>query len=606
MNSKCILLDFPVLLSSFMISKWLDVSDLRTLDSAVSHSQLRTSFLSILGYEGTTLNGNFTASIKFMTWLSLRKSSVVNLDYDGAMNHISFRLISKRSCGRIKTLKISNICGDEAKAFIYKSEMLQKLTVSKLRRTSKHNIVAFAEPVIERSDCCSVLTELQFENTSTVPSDIVSSLLGRKILTLNLLKCGNISKEFAKTVATKLVQLASLTITESSDTTNTRLERILSGCTALTHVSIRNCALLDSSTIMNLALYCRNLLSLQVTHMRFHENLDTSFVQLAELCVQVQHIHLVSMNVKDVAVIAILQNMRNLLTLHCDNCPELTGEGTIQPDAYNISKVERITLNRCQALRNVYNIFAACPSLRSLDVGDCRSISYSAITHIMKYGFNLENLTINAAHVYGNDLDQITHTLPKLTELDISSCGITNEGFGFICDICPNLTKLSISGCYSIGNEGLLHLGVKLPRLRVLIMSKDLDVTESGLVSAVVDASCLQVLAFTLAYSMSHTALIALATLNLASLHTVSLSGFRFDGNNMMALAGLIDSCPQLRCVYLHANWRDDPFVSCQQSDAVTEVHKTALLFFLRRLYPHIEICTNKKAEELDFFRLNE
>jgi hypothetical protein len=345
---------------------------------------------------------------------------------------------------------------------------------------------------------------------------------------------------------------------------------------------------------MNLALYCRNLLSLQVTHMRPRENLDASFVQLTQLCVQVQHIHLVSMNIKDVAMIAILQNMRNLLTLHCDNCPELTGEGTIQSDAYNISKVERITLNRCQALRNVYNICAACPNLCTLDVGDCRLIAYSAITHIMKYGFNLENLTINATHVYGNDLDQITHTLPKLAELDISGCGITNEGFGFICDICPNLAKLSISGCYSIGNEGLLHLGVKLPRLRVLSMNKELSVTESGLINAVLDTSCLQVLAFTLAYGMSHTALIALATLSLASLHTVSLSGFRFDGNNMMALAGLIDSCPQLRCVYLQ---KDDPF------DAV-DAHKTAFLFFLRRLYPRIEIYTNKTADELDFFRL--
>lgn len=546
---------------------------------------------------------NFIANEKFMRWLSIRRASVATLDYDGATNHIAFSLVSDRTCGRIKVLKLANVCGDEAKSFLYKAVHVQKLGVVKLRKTSKHRIIVPEECLEARDDCCPLLTEILLEDMAMVPSEIVKCLLGKKVATLLFARIGTFSKEFATVVAAKFCNLKSLRISEAKELSDSRLTRLLKGCTDLTSLYLDCCPSLGTATVLSIGQYCANLTSLRLSSISsFEDGFEDAFVQLTKSCTQVQSLILDFVLIFDASLIAIIQNMKNLITLRCAYCSELLGNGTIVPDQYAESKIESITFSNCKNLVNVLNICQVCPRLRELDLTGSQWIGYGALTHILMHGRNLERLALNSQRSYGRDLDAVTeNNLPKLTTLDISSCAVTDEGLGYICRICPNITKLRIDDCWELTNEGLLSLGFHLRDMEVLSMNKELNFTESGLVSAVAHAQHLRVLVFSLEVNMSHTALIALAQMPLKRLHTVAISGFQFNGLYFEALMVLLDSCTSLQRVYLDSTYS---FMMQSSAPPCSEDDKRAFLAMMRRIYKDIDIVANQRVDKLNVFEL--
>ncbi len=529
---------------------------------------------------------------------------MARLDYDGATNHIAFGLVSDRSCGRIKVLKLTNICSDEAKAFLYKTVLVQKLSVAKLRKTSKHRVVVPEECLEARDDCCPLLTDILLEDMAMVPSETVKCLLGKKVNTLLFARIGTFSKEFATVASEKFSNLKSLRISEAKELSDTRLARLLKGCTELTSLYLDCCSLLGTATILNIGTYCGKLTSLRLSCISsFEDGFDEAFVQLTKNCTQVQSLILDFVLIFDASLIAIIQNMKNLVTLRCECCSELLGNGTIIPDQYAESKIESITLSNCKNLANVWNICQVCPRLRELDLSGSQWVGYGALTHILMHGRNLERLVLNSQRSYGRDLDIMTeNNLPKLTTLDISSCAITDEGLGYICRICPNIKKLRIDDGWELTNEGLLSLGFHLRDIEVLSMNKELNFTESGLVSAVAHAQQLRVLVFSLEVNMSHTALIALAQMPLQRLHTLAITGFQFNGLYFEALMTLLDSstCTTLQRLYLDSSCS----FMMKPKDSSPEDDKRAFLSMLKRIYKNLDIVTNQLVDKLNVFEL--
>lgn len=605
MGSRCVLLDLPIVIASFMCSKWLHVSDLCRLDSACCQQQLRKSLLLILSNKGTTLNGvNFTANVKFMKWLSLRGASVDRLDFDGATDHLSFSFVSDRTCGNIKVLKMANVCGDEARVFIYRSHVLAQLTVSKLRKTSKRRVVVAPDAeLVTRSDCCPLLTNLTLQDMATIPSEIISHLFGWKVHTLILQDFGNFSKEFANIAAARLVNLRTLAISNTKELTDSRLGRILKACTGLTSLDLSYCALLGTATVANISEHCRAVVHLKISHIRsYDEGFDAAFTHMAECCNQIQTLTLEYVQITDASLMAVVQHMRRLVTFEATNCYELRGQGTIQPDPHAVSQLESLKFKNCSQMVNVMNICQVCPLLRVLDLTDCPWIAYGALTHILKHGTNLELLTLNSQKTYGHDLDMLSAgSLPKLSVVDLSCSAITDEGLGYICEICPNIRALCLDSCWELSNNGLLHLGASCPHLEVLSLTKDPNITETGLTAAVSNASALRVLVFSLEGNMSHTALIALAHLDIRQLHTLAIAGFQFNGLFIQALMTLLDSSPALRRLYLDATCGLPTMHSpapCNEDD------KKAFVAMLHRIYPNLSIFTMKPVDRLNVLEM--
>jgi len=605
MGPRCVLLDLPIILSSLLCSKWLHVSDLCQLDSACCQEQQRRSLMLILGNKGTTLNGvDFIANAEFMKWLSARRASVDRLDYDGATDHLSFALVSDRTCGNMKSLRLNNVCGDEARAFLYRSSVLTQLTVSKLRKTSKRRVVVASERKAHtRCDCCPLLTNLTLREMTTIPSELITCLLGRKIHTLVLQDFGSFSKEFANIAADRLVNLRTLSITNTKELTDSRLARVLKACTGLTSLDLSYCAMLGTATVASLAEHCPDLVHLRISHIRSHEEgFDAAFTNMAKCCCRLQTLKLEYVQITDASLVAVVQHMMHLVTLEATNCYELRGQGTIQPDPHAVSRLETIKFKNCNQLLNVMNICQVCPLLRVLDLAESPWIAYGALTHILKYGSSLESLALSSHKTYGRDLDMLAAgSLPKLRVMNLSSSAITDEGLGYICAICPNIQVLCLDNCWELTNDGLLHLGVNCPHLEVLSMNKEPNITEIGLMSAVSSAAALRVLVFSLEVNMTHTALIALAHLDLRQVQTLAIAGFRFNGLFMQALMSLVDNSPALRSLYLDATCS---FPLLHSPTPCDDNDKNAFVAMLLRIYPNLRISTETPVDKLSVLEM--
>lgn len=475
--------------------------------------------------------------------------------------------------------------------------MLQKLTISKLRKTSKRGVYV-VEGIGSKRDSCPLLTDLTFEDMTTIPSEILCSLVGRKIHTLGLHRFGTFTKEFASTAAARLVNLRSLSVNDTKELTNSRLARVLKGCSGLTSLNLSNCSMIGTDTVTNISLYCQNLIRLEIANISSYEDgFDDAFIQLTKNCTSIQDLTLEFVLIFDRSLIGILQNMKALVRLQCINCFELLGQGTVVPDPFAVSKLETATFKNCKNLTNVLNICQACPLLRVLDLASCCWLVYSAFTHILLHGRNLESLTLNSQRSYGRDLDIVAAcNLPKLTVVNLSGCAITDEGLGYVCAICPNIKTLCIDNCWELTNEGLYNLGLHCPQLEILSMNKEQNISETGLVSAVTHARVLRVLAFSLELNMTHTALTALAHLNVKNLQTIAISGFKFSGLYIQALLTLLDSCPSLMRLYL-----DDScsFRLMHSPAPCDEDDKKAVVLLLQRGYPQLDIFAVNALEKI-------
>ncbi|MCD4752541.1 MAG: hypothetical protein K8R40_05680 [Anaerolineaceae bacterium] len=72
-----------------------------------------------------------------------------------------------------------------------------------------------------------------------------------------------------------------------------------------------------------------------------------------------------------------------------------------------------------------------CPMLRMVDVSEGRRMTNTGLHAISR--------------------------LKQVTMLNLGSCGISNEGLEFLCEM-PDLTWLDISHCTGIGDKGLLRI----------------------------------------------------------------------------------------------------------------------------------------------------
>ena len=132
-------------------------------------------------------------------------------------------------------------------------------------------------------------------------------------------------------------------------------------------------------------------------------------------------------------------------------------------------------------------------------------------------------------------------------------------------------------------------------------MNKELNFTESGLVSAVAHGQQLRALVFSLEVNMSHTALIALAQMPLKCCHTLAISGFQFNGLYLEALMTLLDSCASLRKVYLDGTYS---FMLLNKAPPCLEDDKRAFVTMLRRIYKDIDIVTDQWIDKINVFEL--
>ncbi|KAH9372865.1 hypothetical protein HPB48_019169 [Haemaphysalis longicornis] len=185
------------------------------------------------------------------------------------------------------------------------------------------------------------------------------------------------------------------------------------------------------------------------------------------------------LRVTDAGLESISLGMGHLMSLDLRRCGGVTDEGV--GHVAKIATLKRLILHRCilvtgQGIRHL----ASRPfSLDELDVGSCRRIG-KGITNIFK-GAGIVGVTKLYAHSCSGVSDKVLGTLARtflrLTELDISECGlITCHGIAALSTYMRELRRISLHSCHKLTDRALSYLS-RMPSLRTVSLKNCRQIT---------------------------------------------------------------------------------------------------------------------------------
>eukprot|EP00037_Helgoeca_nana_P004634 m.47077 g.47077 ORF g.47077 m.47077 type:complete len:487 (+) comp15557_c0_seq1:362-1822(+) len=249
----------------------------------------------------------------------------------------------------------------------------------------------------------------------------------------------------------------------------------------VTGIDFRNCAELTIDIIDGMAESCPKVTSLNLTgckqvHTAWLTKIARAFQGLREFkcgdCPLVD----------DVGLVDILENCRNLRTLHAPNCRRVLGKWL---DVGRLGSIRHLCLHNCPYVTDGWlrELALCCPLLKSLDVSGSKLLSDAGVAFVLGHSARLSAIDFRSCSGVGNTaligIEARAH--PNLRDLVLAGCvKLTNEAFVSIAAACPNLRRLSLSGAANLNDEALLAIVRSCPHLRELQLCNAVRVTDTA------------------------------------------------------------------------------------------------------------------------------
>ncbi|ELU02661.1 hypothetical protein CAPTEDRAFT_23170, partial [Capitella teleta] len=174
-------------------------------------------------------------------------------------------------------------------------------------------------------------------------------------------------------------------------------------------------------------------------------------------------------DISDDGVTELAKKQTALQVLDLSQCADVT-DLSIGDVCQSISGLKRLVLNKC---RRVTDMSAAkirhLSELEHLDVSSCYTItSKGLILGLCKPNMrNIQELILNCLSCVNDTfIVELCACIPKLSILDVSSCGITDRSIHYISKYLCSLRVLRLAWCKDISDNGLMGIvDVDDPRL---------------------------------------------------------------------------------------------------------------------------------------------
>ncbi|XP_050920859.1 F-box protein SKIP1 [Lathyrus oleraceus] len=188
----------------------------------------------------------------------------------------------------------------------------------------------------------------------------------------------------------------------------------------------------------------------------------------------------------DSMLLSIVQSTRQFLTQirvrHCSDRP-------LNLVALRCPNLEVLSVRSCPRVTDdsISKIATGCPNLRELDISYCYEITHESLVLIGRNCSNLKVLKRNlmnwldpSQHVGivpddyldacpqdgDSEAAAIANYMPHLEWLEIRFSKLTAKGLKSICQGCPNLEYLDLSGCANLTSRDIVNASSSLSRLK--------------------------------------------------------------------------------------------------------------------------------------------
>ncbi|ELU02530.1 hypothetical protein CAPTEDRAFT_129421 [Capitella teleta] len=166
-------------------------------------------------------------------------------------------------------------------------------------------------------------------------------------------------------------------------------------------------------------------------------------------------------DISDDGVTELAKKQTALQVLDLSQCADVT-DLSIGDVCQSISGLKRLVLNKC---RRVTDMSAAkirhLSELEHLDVSSCYTItSKGLILGLCKPNMrNIQELILNCLSCVNDTfIVELCACIPKLSILDVSSCGITDRSIHYISKYLCSLRVLRLAWCKDISDNGLMGI----------------------------------------------------------------------------------------------------------------------------------------------------
>lgn len=290
---------------------------------------------------------------------------------------------------------------------------------------------------------------------------------------------------------------------------------LVEGCQELRILILNGCPLLTNDTLSAIAQQCEMLHRLDISHNPYVT--DDGLDELADCCEDLESLNVVRCpGITGDGLTTVLAECPHLRQLHCEGVKLGHIVEELHPHCLSLTN---LSLRRCGALSDlaVTALAHGCPNVTALDLagnpitgfthlavgallGKLRGLRSLDLTGCGLTDESLSFLTCRAPRLIracfgGNpgvtDVGLeflLTATGPHLLELSLRDCDITDEGMRSLADTGVNLTRLDLTGCRRLTDEGMDALAQGCVQLEVLLCGGGYPGTGSAAVAAVAAA----------------------------------------------------------------------------------------------------------------------
>jgi len=280
--------------------------------------------------------------------------------------------------------------------------------------------------------------------------------------------------ELLTEVLTRLRELKMASIRYISDEA---FNRLVSVCCGLERLSLagnqmvfhtKNClwkgkesAVLTFGNILNfLQSNASQITALDVSRTAINDEALSSLARIPGLCLRKLYLSYCQ-DITDKGVAALCKSQHSMQVLDLTDCQSIT-DASLESVCLDCEDVRVLRLGKCRRITDLSVCKLKCHRrLRQLDVSACYSLSSRGLClglcSISSPLSCLAVLNLACCSSVGDSfVVEMTSCLPGLTDLDLSSCGVSSTGLRAVCARLTNLRCLRLAWCQHVTDAGLL------------------------------------------------------------------------------------------------------------------------------------------------------
>jgi hypothetical protein len=262
--------------------------------------------------------------------------------------------------------------------------------------------------------------------------DVAAFLLinsGKKVRSINLEHCDNITDEALKHIAQHCPILRSLDLRDCKNVTDKGLTVLATQCHSMTHLVLDRCCVTDAGVVV-LAQHCGAMVCLDLKD-----------------CT----------GVTDVGVAALAKGCNALVSVNLMRCTGVTDKGI------------KILAEHCR-------------SMTTLVLAECGGVTDEGVMALAHYCRAMTYLHLNmCVRVMDKTLKALSRYCPVMSHLHLRGCsGVTDKGLEALAEGCHGITTLNLHGCRSITDIGVKALADQSRSLAFVGLALCKGVTDDG------------------------------------------------------------------------------------------------------------------------------